>query len=89
MAIGSAFPKKLRAIYFSVDGKIAAEEVLVDLDEDWPDYVFKDDYTLLSLAQVKRPHRSQRPPAQCALCQRNRRPWPAVGQYEQGTDGKN
>ena len=53
VAIGSAFPKKATGYILSVDGKIAAEEVLVDLDADWPDYVFKDDYTLLSLAQVK------------------------------------
>ncbi|MBL0084065.1 MAG: hypothetical protein IPP37_17300 [Saprospiraceae bacterium] len=26
----------------SVNGKIAAEEVLVDLDADWPDYVFQE-----------------------------------------------
>jgi trimeric autotransporter adhesin len=37
----------------SVDGKIAAEEVLVDLDADWPDYVFKSDYKLKSLEEVK------------------------------------
>ena len=36
----------------SVDGKIAAEEVLVDLDEDWR-LCFKTDHTLLSLTQVK------------------------------------
>jgi hypothetical protein len=37
----------------SVDGKIAAEEILVDLDADWPDYVFKADYKLKSLKEVK------------------------------------
>jgi hypothetical protein len=37
----------------SVDGKIATEEVLVDLDADWPDYVFKSDYKLKSLEEVK------------------------------------
>ncbi len=37
----------------SVDGKIACEEVLVDLDGDWPDYVFKQDYELKSLIEVK------------------------------------
>jgi trimeric autotransporter adhesin len=37
----------------SVDGKIATEEVLVDLDADWPDYVFKQDYDLKSLEEVK------------------------------------
>ncbi len=53
VAIGSAFPKKATGYKLSVDGKIAAEKVLVDLDADWPDYVFKDNYALLSLAEVK------------------------------------
>ena len=37
----------------SVGGKIACEEVLVSLEADWPDYVFKSDYELKTLAQVK------------------------------------
>ncbi|MFM2393075.1 MAG: hypothetical protein RLZZ546_1057, partial [Bacteroidota bacterium] len=53
VAIGSAFPKKATGYKLSVDGKIAAEEVLVDLDADWPDYVFKQDYDLKSLEEVK------------------------------------
>lgn len=37
----------------SVGGKIASEEILVDLKADWPDYVFKSDYKLISLAEVQ------------------------------------
>jgi hypothetical protein len=37
----------------SVDGKIASEEILVDISGDWPDYVFEPDYDLLSLDEVK------------------------------------
>ena len=38
----------------SVDGKIMAEEVRVQLSEAWPDYVFKPDYELMALEDVKR-----------------------------------
>ena len=38
----------------SVDGKIACEEVLVELSGSWPDYVFKSDYDLKSLDEVKK-----------------------------------
>lgn len=37
----------------SVKGKIATEEVLVDLNTGWPDYVFTKDYPLKSLEDVK------------------------------------
>ncbi len=37
----------------SVNGKIAAEEILVDLAGSWPDYVFQDDYKLPSLNELK------------------------------------
>lgn len=46
--------KDLAAGYrLSVKGKIACEEVLVDLEADWPDYVFESDYDLRSLAEVQ------------------------------------
>lgn len=38
----------------SVNGKIACEEVLVDLDANWPDYVFRDDYKLLSIPELEK-----------------------------------
>ena len=37
----------------SVGGKIASEEILVDLKTAWPDYVFKSDYKLNTLEEVK------------------------------------
>lgn len=37
----------------AVDGKIIAEEVRIQLSEDWPDYVFQPDYPLLPLDQLK------------------------------------
>lgn len=37
----------------SVDGKLACEEVLVELSGDWPDYVFENEYPLLPLSKVK------------------------------------
>ena len=38
----------------SVNGKMACEEVMVDLKADWPDYVFKDDYKLKTLNEVEK-----------------------------------
>jgi hypothetical protein len=37
----------------AVDGKITCEEVLVKMSENWPDYVFADDYHLKPLCEVK------------------------------------
>ncbi|MBK9735358.1 MAG: hypothetical protein IPO92_10470 [Saprospiraceae bacterium] len=53
VAIGDNTPKKAIGYMLSVDGRIAAEEILVDLDADWPDYVFKNDYDLKPLDEVK------------------------------------
>lgn len=50
VAIGPNFAAGYR---FSVDGKIATEEVLVNLDGDWPDYVFNSNYKLRSLPQLE------------------------------------
>lgn len=36
----------------SVDGKVICEEIRVEDSGDWPDYVFKSDYEMMSLAQV-------------------------------------
>ncbi len=38
----------------SVVGKVACEEVLVDMKADWPDYVFKSDYNLKTLDEIKK-----------------------------------
>lgn len=37
----------------SVNGKIIAEELLVQLNESWPDYVFSDNYKLMNFEQLK------------------------------------
>ena len=37
----------------AVNGAILTEEVTVKVSENWPDYVFKDNYNLLSLRQLK------------------------------------
>ncbi len=38
----------------SVDGKIVAEEVLVQLSTSWPDYVFNKDYKLMPLKELEK-----------------------------------
>lgn len=38
----------------SVNGKIMSEEVRVQLDADWPDYVFEEDYPLLSINEFEK-----------------------------------
>ncbi len=37
----------------AVDGKITCEEVLVKMSQNWPDYVFANDYKLPDLSDVK------------------------------------
>lgn len=45
LGIGTSKPNER----LTVNGKILAEEVKVQLSEDWPDYVFEEDYNLPSL----------------------------------------
>ncbi|MDA0779231.1 MAG: hypothetical protein O2961_00645 [Bacteroidetes bacterium] len=49
VGIGTTTPREK----LSINGKIRAQEIKVEI-ENWPDYVFKNDYKLLSLADVKR-----------------------------------
>jgi hypothetical protein len=37
----------------SIDGKAIAEEVVVKLSDNWPDYVFAEDYPLMPLSQLE------------------------------------
>ena len=37
----------------SVRGRVICEELRVELQPNWPDYVFSDDYPLLSLGELK------------------------------------
>ena len=50
--IGSGSPAA--GYLLSVNGKIMSEEVRVELDGDWPDYVFKNDYHLPSLSAIEK-----------------------------------
>ncbi len=37
----------------AIDGKVIVEEIEVQISEDWPDFVFQNDYELASLASVE------------------------------------
>ena len=37
----------------SVDGKVISEELKVQLSQNWPDYVFDDEYHLMELSDIK------------------------------------
>ena len=50
LAVGS--PTHATGYRMSVDGKIMAEEVRVELSQNWPDYVFKPDYKLMPLDEL-------------------------------------
>lgn len=51
LSVGTATPAT--GYLLSVNGKIISEEVRVELDVNWPDYVFKPGYKLPSLKQVE------------------------------------
>ena len=53
LRIGSAAQSGVPGYKLMVDGKVIAEEVRVQLSNDWPDYVFDEKYDLPSLAEVK------------------------------------
>ncbi|HUM45763.1 MAG TPA: hypothetical protein PLD84_02470, partial [Chitinophagales bacterium] len=49
--IGAAEPAA--GYLLSVDGKVMCEELKVQLSENWPDYVFDEDYKMHSIAELK------------------------------------
>ena len=51
VGIGTATTKT--GYRLSVDGKVAAEELLIEDSGNWPDYVFEDGYELMSLEQLE------------------------------------
>jgi len=51
VCVGTSTPATGYAL--SVNGKVACEEVLVQLDANWPDYVFADGYNLMSLSELE------------------------------------
>lgn len=53
VAVGGA-GKVATGYLFSVAGKLMAEEVRVELNGTWPDYVFQKDYKLMKLGDLKR-----------------------------------
>lgn len=52
IGVGSAASMPAGSL-LAVDGKITCEEVLVKMSQNWPDYVFADDYKLPDLKDVK------------------------------------
>jgi hypothetical protein len=38
----------------AVNGKVICEELRVELDQNWPDYVFEEDYDLMPLSEVEK-----------------------------------
>ena len=53
MVIGSSATLPATGYLLSVNGKIISEEVRVQLDADWPDYVFNKNYRLKPLNEVE------------------------------------
>ncbi|PTS94695.1 hypothetical protein DBR11_22735, partial [Pedobacter sp. HMWF019] len=51
LAIGTADPKGYK---LAVAGNMIAESIKVQLQTAWPDYVFKDDYKLISLQETEK-----------------------------------
>jgi hypothetical protein len=52
--IGSNSSRIATGYQLSVDGKIIAEEVKVQLSTSWPDYVFADDYRLMPIEDLEK-----------------------------------
>lgn len=53
LRIGSGAVAGAAGYKVAIDGKVIAEEVRVQLSGDWPDYVFEEDYELISLDQLE------------------------------------
>jgi hypothetical protein len=51
IAIGENFATGYK---LSVDGKVICEEVRVTMQNEWPDYVFNDNYNLLSIDEFEK-----------------------------------
>ena len=50
LALGTSVP--VTGYKLSIDGKIIAEEMRIQLSNLWPDYVFKEDYKLIPLEEL-------------------------------------
>ena len=53
LRLGSAAAAGVSGYKIVVDGKILAEELRVQLSDDWPDYVFDPDYPLQALHELE------------------------------------
>ncbi len=53
VTIGSAY-KAASGYRMSLNGKLMCEEVRVQLDADWPDYVFNKEYKLMPLSELQK-----------------------------------
>jgi hypothetical protein len=53
MLLGSNSSRVAAGYLLNVDGKIISEELKIQLSTSWPDYVFKNDYKLLSLPELE------------------------------------
>ena len=60
MLIGNNSARIATGYQWSVDGKIIAEEVKVQLAASWPDYVFSDDYKLMPIEELEKSIRANR-----------------------------
>jgi len=52
-AVGIGVMNPPAAYRLAIDGKVICEEVLVELSQDWPDYVFEADYELFPLEEME------------------------------------
>ncbi|MCH8146883.1 MAG: hypothetical protein IH987_02685 [Planctomycetes bacterium] len=53
-ALGVGTANVPTGVMMAVDGKLLCEEVEVQLSQDWPDYVFDEDYELIPLEELER-----------------------------------
>jgi hypothetical protein len=53
LRVGSASLTGVSGYKLVVDGKVLAEELRIKLSQDWPDYVFADDYPLMPLSHLE------------------------------------
>lgn len=60
MLIGSTSARTALGYALSVDGKIMAEDVVIQNSTTWPDYVFEDNYKLLSLEELDKRIKQQK-----------------------------
>lgn len=60
MLIGNNAARIATGYQLSVDGKIIAEEVRVELSGAWPDYVFANDYKLMPIDELEKTVRRQK-----------------------------